>query len=182
MAVICVDEYEVWVLWLQGIWQQAEKLSKTEFRFYLYVYFLTKVAQEAPRCTSFMKNASLPKWIPQPLTSFKPALRPWDLEIYVFGRLKWVDVPRGIAPYVKRMLQIGRLLQVLAKNCPQTVRYLSDFLLRLLLPEVVMSRDCKYSHYSDKMKTSGGFFKLLPLLWRKISQLLYWVFLFVLAN
>jgi len=23
-----------------------------------------------------------------------------------------------------------------------------------------MSRDCKYSHYSNEMKTSGGFFKL----------------------
>jgi len=73
------------------------------------------VTQEAPRYKCFMKNATLPKWKPQPLTSYKLALRLWYLEIYVFGRLKWVDVPRGIAPYVKRMFQIGRLLQVLAK-------------------------------------------------------------------
>ena len=28
MEVFCVDEHEFWVFWLQGIWQQTEKLSK----------------------------------------------------------------------------------------------------------------------------------------------------------
>lgn len=39
MAVICVDEHEFWVLWLQGIWQQAEELSKTKFRFLFVLLF-----------------------------------------------------------------------------------------------------------------------------------------------
>jgi len=53
MAVFCVDEHELCVLWLQGIWQQAEKLLKTKFRFYFYFYFLMNVTQEAPRYTLF---------------------------------------------------------------------------------------------------------------------------------
>jgi len=115
MAVFCVDEHEFWFFFIVGNLTTGWKTVKDRISVLFLFFFLMNVTQEAPRYTCFMKNAPLPKWIPQPLTSFKPALRPWDLEIYVFGRLKWVDVPLGIVPYVKRMFQIGRLLQVLAK-------------------------------------------------------------------
>lgn len=81
---------------------------------FIYIFISGYFRQEPLNYTRFM-NEFFPKRIPQPLTSFTPALRPRDLETYVFGRLKWDDVPSGIAPYVEIMFQVGRLSQVLAK-------------------------------------------------------------------